>query len=420
MSRISSRARAIAPSATLAIAERVAELRARGVTVHDLGLGEADWPASAVASERLARIARTGRSRYTAVQGVLDLRRAAARWFNRSFFRQTRGAGYVPVATPDEVVVGTGSKYLLYAAVMALCEPGDEVVLLAPYWTSYPDVVRLAGAVPVVVPTDADEGWVPPVERIADAMTPRTRLVLFNSPSNPTGRVWPVDRVMALCEAILERDDVYLLADEIYGELVYGAARHVSPVTHSPRMHRRTIVSTGLSKAWSMGGWRVGVALVADPELRRAIVRINGATISCAPSAIQDAAAVAFDDDAHVAALRADFAGRAAIAARRLAAMGLRAYPPEGAFYAFADVTPLLGAVVDGRTLRTPSDVAMALLEDAHVACVGGEAFGDGRHVRLSFVLQPDALEAAFDALEAFVLRHRVLPAGHRAPIMVP
>jgi aspartate aminotransferase len=305
-----------------------------------------------------------------------------------------------------------------------LCDPGDEVVLLAPYWVSYPDMVRLVGATPVVVPSTAGEGFVPPIERIADAITDRTRLVFLNSPCNPTGRVWEPRRIEQLCDLILAHEDVVLLSDEIYGQVVFGGAKHVSPAVHSPRMRERLVLTGGLSKAYSMGGWRIGHACVADADIRDALARVGANTISCAPSVTQDAAVAALDAWERVEAMRADFERRAALLARRLNAMGLPTLPPQGAFYAFADVTCLLGARAGGRTLRTTGDVAWAFLEDARVASVAGDAFGDDGHVRFSFVRPEAELEAACDALEAFVLRHvrrgtvpaRPAPTGQPAP----
>jgi aspartate aminotransferase len=417
MTALSRRVRNIGPSATLEISETVAKLRAAGTHVHDLGLGEADLDAPAPACDALARIARTRRSRYTEVAGAIELRRAITRSLNRSFFDQTSGDTYMPGYGPDEIIVGAGSKHLQYSAVQALCNPGDEVILLAPYWVSYPDMVRMADATPVVVDSGPDDGFVPSIDDIAAAITPRSRLVFLNTPGNPAGQVWTRRQVGELCDLVLAHENLILVSDEIYSGLVFGDARHVSPVTHSERMRRRTILTAGLSKTHAMGGWRIGYAAVADGEILRGMKAVAACTVSCAPSLIQDSAVHAIEDRAHVCAMRIEFERRARHFGERLGAMGLPALPTRGAFYAFADVRALFGAEVQGRPLESSHDVAMALLDDARVASVPGECFGAPGFVRFSFVRPLEALDAACDAIEAFVLRYRrVSPEPGPAP----
>jgi len=323
------------------------------------------------------------------------------------FYRQTSGSDYLPGYGPDDIIVSAGSKQLHYSAVLALCDPGDEVIIISPHWVSYPDVVRMAGAVPVFVSATAEEGFVPPVERIAEAITERTRLIFLNSPNNPTGQTWPHENINALSELVLSHDDLYLLSDEIYAELTFGSTMHISPVIHSERMRRRTILTTGLSKAWSMGGWRIGYAGIADGAVMSAVRRITANTISSVASVTQDAAVHALEDRVHVSGMRADFSKRAALVSGRLNRMGLATHAPHGAFYAFADVSCLFGAEVAGRRLESSADVAWAMLHEAHVAGVAGKAFGDDTHVRFSYVRSGDELTAACDALEAFVLRYQ-------------
>jgi len=400
-------------SATLDINEKVAAMRADGVEVFDLGIGEADYPAPQSASDALAAAAAEGKSRYTEVQGTPELREAICAAVNGMLDGQLLAAGRVDEPKrenwfdPADVVVSVGSKHLQYSSVLAMCDPGDEVLVQAPYWVSYPDMIRLAGAEPVVVPSCADEGFVPPIDRIANAITDRTRLIFLNSPNNPTGRVWSASQVASLCDLVLSRENLYLLSDEIYGQLVFGDATHVSPAVYSREMRDRVILTSGLSKAYSMGGWRVGYAIVTDGEIREALARIGANTISSAPSMTQDAAVHALGASERVEAMRADFESRAALMHSRLNAMGLPTLTPQGAFYAFADVSSLFGSAVEGRTIRGSDDVAWAFLVDAGVASVAGAAFGDDRHVRFSFVRPLEQLQAACDALEAFVLRCR-------------
>jgi len=407
MTPLSRRVCSIAPSATLEISETVSQLRVAGIHVHDLGLGEADFPAPAAASEALARIAASRQSRTTEGQGAIELRRAIARSLNRTFYDQTGGNDHLPCFGPNEVLVGAGSRHLQYTAIQALCDPGDEVLLFAPYWESYLDRVQMADATPVVVSAGPETGFIPSIDDIEAAITERTRLVFLNSPANPTGRVWTRSQIGELCELILAHDGVYLVSDEIYAGLVFDGARHVSPVTYSERMRARTILTSGLSRTHAMGGWRVGYAAIADRELMAGMRRIAASTISCLPSIIQDAAVHALEDRSHVCGMRIEFERRARRFNHRLNAMGLPALPTQGGFHAFADVSSLFGAEVHGKPMHTSLDVARALLADARVACVAGEAFGDPGHIRFSFVRPLTELDAACDAIEAFVLRHR-------------
>ena len=409
MSRVSKRLQHVAGSATLEINEKISALRAEGVRVYDLGIGEADWPTPPDASAALVRAAETGTSRYTEVQGIRPVREAVCDAANRDVAAQAaewkRSAG--PPYTPDDVVVSVGSKHLQYSAVLAMCDPGDEVIVQAPYWVSYPEMIRLAGVRPVVVQAGAKDGFVPPVDRVARAITDKTRIVFLNSPNNPTGQVWAREHIAELCELILRHDNCCLLSDEIYGPLVYGETAHVSPAFYSPLLRDRLILTSGLSKAYSMGGWRIGWALVKNPEVRAAISRVGANTISSAPSVIQDACVAALGAGDRVEEMRRDFEKRAELMNRRLNAMGLPVVPSRGAFYVFPDVSSLFGATVGGRELKNTHDVVWALLEDAAVASVAGDYFGSSRHVRLSYVRPVDELDAACDAMEAFVLRHR-------------
>ena len=414
MGHVSERLKQIAPSATLAISEKVAELRAAGKHVHDLGLGEADYPTPEVVTRGLHKVEASGVSRYTEVQGTKELREAVSKALATCFHMpppsknsRVHTCGNDPTYDPDEVIVSAGSKFLLYSAVLATCDQDDEVILLAPYWVSYPDLVRLAGARPVVVQSTREEGFIPPIERIARAVNDRTRLIFVNSPANPTGQVWSQGQLKALSDLVLSHDDLYLVSDEIYGLIVFGKNMHYSPASFSEEMRRRTILTSGLSKAYSMGGWRIGFAAVADEQIRAAMLRIAANTISSVPSVTQDASVHAFKAWKRVAKMRADFERRAAVMDRRLNGMGLNALAPKGAFYVFADVSSLFGAAVNGRSLQSAGDVSMAILEEANVASVAGEEFGNDSHIRLAFVRPVPELERACDALEAFVSRFR-------------
>jgi len=346
--------------------------------------------------------------------GAIELRRAISRSLNRSFYDQTDGYAYLPSYGPEEIIVSTAPSHLQAAVAGALCRPGDEALLFAPYRESYPGMVRMAGATPVVVSAGSEAGFVPSVDAVEAALTTRTRLVFLNCPGNPGGRVWTRTQIGDLCDLVLAHDGLYLVSDETCAGFVYGEARHFSPVIHSERMRQRTIITSGVSRKRGSRGWRIGYAAIADTELMAGVRTAARRVVSSLPSATQGAAARALEDRARACAMRIEFERRAGHLTRRLCAMGLPTLPVQGGFYAFANVSSLFGAKIEGVTLQSARDVATALLGDARVASVAGECFGTPDYIRLPFVRPMEALDATCDAIEAFALRHRpaVLPAG--------
>ncbi len=389
--RLSRRALSIQPSATLAVDARAKALAAAGRAIVNFGVGEPDFRTPPAASEAGLEAIREGFTRYTPTAGIGPLREAICEKLSRD-----NGLDY----SPDQIVVSTGAKQSLYNAFQVLCEVGDEVLIPSPYWVTYPEQVRLAGGVPVCVETDESRGYRLDPEALEAAVTPRTRLLVVNSPNNPTGAVYPREDVEAVAEFVL-RHDLYLISDEIYERLVYHGAVHVSPAALSPEVKRRTVVVNGASKAYAMTGWRVGYA-AAELPVARAMADLQGHVTSNASSVGQKALLGALRGDAAaVEAMVVEFQARRDYMVRRLQEMpGLTVPEPAGAFYVFPSLPGLYGRELAGKLIRDGGDLAMVLLEEAGVAVVPGAAFGRPDAVRLSYATSMDDIERGLDRME--------------------
>ena len=391
-SPLSGRVRALAPSATLAALGRVRALRDQGVEVLDLTAGEPDFPPPPAAEEGARRAIAEHRGRYTPAPGIPELRAAVAERLGRDF-----GLDYAP----EEVVVTEGAKLGICQALLCLVDPGDEVLFPAPYWTSYPEMVKLAEGVPVPVPCGAD--LLPDPAAFERARTPRTKVVLLNTPNNPTGRVYPKE-LLAELGAWAERHGLCVVSDEIYAALCYGGAEHHSPLAVAPGLRERSFWVGGMSKAYAMTGWRMGF-LAASAPLASALARLQS-QLASSPNAISQYASLAAlrGADADVARMREHFAQR-----RDLVVAGLRELPgvtcpePEGAFYAFPNVSAHLGRrdPETGRTVATVDDLAALLLDADRVAVVAGSAFGSPDAIRLSFANSEQVLTEALRRIGA-------------------
>ena len=392
---IAQRADAIAPSATMAITMRAAELRASGRPVIGYGAGEPDFPTPDHIVEAAVSAARDPRShRYSPAPGLPELRKAIAEKTRRdSGFEVDAGA----------VVVTNGGKQAVYLTCQVLIDPGDEVLVPAPYWVTYPAAVELAGGVPVVVPTDEASGFTLDLDRLDDLVTDRTKMLIFVSPSNPTGAVYPEEQVAAVGRWAAERG-IWVLTDEIYEHLVYGEATFSSIPVAAPEAAPRTVVVNGVAKTYAMTGWRVGW-LIGPPEVVGGASRIQSHLSSNVANVSQRAALAAVGGplDA-VAAMRSAFDRRRMLMVDRLNAIpGITCREPEGAFYAFPDVTGLLDRDLNGRSATTTLELCAVLLDEAEVAFVPGEAFGAPGFVRLSFALSDEDLVEGLDRLARLV-----------------
>ncbi len=374
-------ARSIQEPATLLMARRSRELRAQGKDIIDLSLGEPDHDPPAFALEAAQAAIRGPWHKYPPVNGFADVREAIAAKFERD-----NGLKY----TPDQIVISTGAKHSIMNAVMALCGPGDEVVIPAPYWVSYSEQVKLAGATPVIVPSTLEEDWKAPVKRIAAAITPRTRLLLFSSPCNPSGSVLTRAELEALAEVVARHPQLMVIADEIYEHIVFSGA-HVS-FAALPGMAERTITVNGLSKAFALTGWRIGY-IGAPLWVAQACTRIQGQFTSGANSIAQRVTKACVEaDPALLAPMRADFLRRRDLTLKALRNIpGWRCNVPQGAFYLLPDVS----AAFNGTTIKGAVDLSLHLLDAAGVSLVEGESFGAPTTLRISYATSDAKLTEA-------------------------
>ena len=384
----------IAPSATLAMAASARALKAEGFDVLDFALGEPDFPTPENIQEAAIAAMRAGHTHYTPPAGIPELRLALARHYS-----EARG---LPTE-PAQVVVSNGAKQSIHNTLMATCGPGDEVIIPAPYWVSYSDLVKLSGAEPVLIETTAAEGFKLSPERFRAAVTPKSKLLMLNSPSNPTGVVYDRDELAALADAVLETN-VGVLSDEIYEQLCYDGAEPTCFATLRPGLADRTITISGVSKSYAMTGWRIGWA-VAPVPVAKFMTDIQSQETSNPGSVSQYAAleAITGPQDS-VAAMLAEFAKRRRYVLERVEGLpGVTCLPPGGAFYAFLDVSAHLGRSFGGEEVRNSTDFCLTALSQAKVALVMGSAFGAEGFARMSFATSLPTLKRGFDALEQFL-----------------
>ena len=389
------RLRAVAPSATLAMSARAAELRAKGVDVVAFGVGEPDFePPRAVLDAAKKAIDDGLTSKYTAVTGIAPLKKAICA-------ATARARGWEP--TPDMVTVSVGAKHALFNVALALYQAGDEVVIPAPYWVSYPEQVRIVGATPVHVVTREDDGWRMSPAQLEAALTPKTKAVVLCSPSNPTGTAYSRAEMSALL-GVLRAHDCWLVVDEIYAELVYDGFEHASAAQLAPDLRARTVIIDGVSKSYAMTGWRIGWS-IAPREVAKALDVVQGQSTTN-PSAVAQYAAVAA-----LSGSQEDVEKMRAVFEKRRGAMvsGLRSLPgvkcrmPEGAFYAFADCRGLYGLKWGEKSLATDEDIAFWLLDRAHVAAVPGGPFGAPGYVRFSYATSEERIAKGIEAMRAAI-----------------
>jgi aspartate aminotransferase len=393
MIRLSDRINALQPSATFAIKAHAAELRASGREIVDLSVGEPSGDPPVEATKAGIDAIRQGRNRYTPVAGLPELRRAIA----DHYIAQGFDCG------PANVMVTMGAKQALYNLAMALYQPGDEVIVFSPYWVSYLPQLQLAGAAPVVVPTLPEDGFQPDIDRVAAAITPRTRGILINSPSNPSGCVVERSRQAALAE-LARKHDLVVQSDEIYGAFTWEGHEHTCFPTLSDDAHGRTVVLGAVSKSHAMTGWRVGWMVGPEPVIK-ACCRLQGHSTSgvCAVNQAAAVAAVRAPASYHPP-IRAGLDKRRHHMADRLADLpGIELGPlPGGSFYAFPAVDGLFGRTTpEGAVLGSAMDVADFLLMTAGVAVVPGEAFGEPRCVRICYALDWPILDQGLDRIQA-------------------
>ncbi|MEM0898766.1 MAG: pyridoxal phosphate-dependent aminotransferase [Pseudomonadota bacterium] len=385
----------VKPSATIAVSTKARELKAAGRDVIGLGAGEPDFDTpdniKAAAIEAIGR----GETKYTAVPGIQELREAISAKFKRE-----NGLDY----TADQVIVGTGGKQVLYNAFGATLNPGDEVVIPAPYWVSYPDMVLLNGGEPVFVSTTLENNFKLTADELEAAITPKTKWFIFNSPSNPSGAAYTYDEMKALTDVLLKHPQVWVLTDDMYEHLCYGDFEYFTPAQVEPKLYGRTLTMNGVSKAYAMTGWRIGYA--AGPiELIKAMTKVQGQQTSGTCSIAQWAAVEALNGTQDFIPERRDiFEERRNLVVSMLnQATGIKCPMPEGAFYVYPSCAGLIGKTApSGKVMETDEDFVTELLEAEGVAVVHGSAFGLGPNFRISYATSTEALTEACERIQRF------------------
>ena len=383
MTELARRTQGIKPSITLAIAAKAGKLRAEGVDVVNFSAGEPDFDTPQRIKAAAIEALRKGMTKYTDVKGIEPLREAVVQKYKREFDLNYRR---------EDVLVSCGAKHSLYNIFQAVINPGDEVVIPAPYWVSYSDMALLAGGISKLIPTNETTGFRIAADQLSAALSPRTRVFVLNSPCNPTGATYDRDELIAIGGA-LEKHDCLIISDDIYEKIIYDGGRFHSLVDLCPGLVERTILVNGVSKTYAMTGWRIGYA-VGPADVMAAAAKIQSQSTSNPTSIAQAAALEAIQgnqDD--VAKMVQEFHKRRDAIVERLNSInGIRCLKPQGAFYVFPNVGGLFGKQRKGKRLNTPCDVADFLLEEAKVAVVPGEDFGSREHVRFSYATSLDEI----------------------------
>jgi aspartate aminotransferase len=394
MIRISTLATSVKPSATIAAGAKARPLKAAGITVFDFSLGEPDFNTPVHICAAAEKAARTGDTHYTATSGTADVKAAICKWY-KSFHGLD--------CSPENVIVSNGAKHSIHNALAATVGPGDEVLIPTPYWVSYSDLVSMTGATPITIPTTAASGFKLDPAHLRAAVGPRTRMLMLNSPCNPTGTVYSRAELEALVDA-LDGADASILSDEIYEQLTYGSVKPTCVATLRPWLKERTITISGASKSYAMTGWRMGWAIAPAPVVK-AMDAIQSQETSCTSSVSQAALVAALTGPQEcVATMRAEFAVRRELTCRLLQQIPAITLPvPDGAFYAFFDVSPYFGKTFKDRLVTDSLGFCAALLEQAHVNLVPGVAFGAEGFVRMSFATSRHTIETGIGRLKEWL-----------------
>ena len=388
------RASAIAPSATLAITARANQLKAEGHSVIAFGVGEPDFDTPKYIRDAAVDALNRGMTRYTAAAGTLELRQAICEKLLRD-----NGLSY----QPNEIVVSNGAKHALFNICSVLINPGDEVLLPAPYWVSYVEMIRLAGGVPVIIEGKPEEDFIVTADMMRPYVTEKTKALILNSPNNPNGCVWRPDQLKAIAELAVEKQ-FYVISDEIYEKLIYDGEKHVSIATFGDAIKAQTIVVNGVSKSYAMTGWRIGYA-AGPAKIMKVISSFQSHTASAPNSMAQHASTVALHGgEDTIRAMHDEFDRRRQLIVGLINEIdGLSARMPKGAFYVMMDVSGLFGKSHGGHVIHDVAEFGQVLLDSKYVAVVPGNAFGDDRHVRLSYATSSENIREGLRRIAEFV-----------------
>ena len=390
MTKLSDRLNRLAPSATLAMSQKSGEMKAQGIDVINMSVGEPDFNTPDHIKEAAKKAIDENYSRYSPVPGYIELRKAIA-----EKLKKENGLEY----STNEILVSNGAKQSVCNTVMALVNDGEEVIIPAPYWVSYPQMVKLAGGEPVIVEAGFEQNFKMTPEQLEAALTPKTRMLILCSPSNPTGSVYSEEELRGLAEVIKRHEGLYVLADEIYEHINY-VGKH-SSIAHIEGMRERTIIVNGVSKAYAMTGWRIG--FIAAPEwIVKGCNKLQGQYTSGPCSVSQKAAEAAYTTSQEcVETMRKAFERRRDLIVELAKDIpGLEVNKPEGAFYLFPKCSSFFGKSYNGKKIENSTDLAMFLLEVGHVATVGGDAFGDPYCFRMSYATSDDNIREAMKRIK--------------------
>jgi aspartate aminotransferase len=390
MIAISKMAAAVKPSATLAAGAKAKQMKAEGIHVYDFSLGEPDFPTPEHICAAALKAMKDGQTHYTAASGTIELRNAVAQYYKKLGL----------TVSAEQIIISNGAKHSIHNALASMVGPGDEVIIPTPYWVSYSDLVEMTGATYTLVPTTHECDFKMTPAQLKAAITPKSRLLMLNSPSNPTGSVYTKQELEALADIVLG-SNLTVLSDEIYEKLLYGDAKATCFATLRPALPERTITISGVSKSYAMTGWRIGWA-VGPANVVKAMGNVQSQETS-SPSSISQAAAVAAlnGEQECVEKMRKEFEARRDLVCKRLSAMpGVICPVPGGAFYAFFNVEKHFGRTLAGKKVTDSASFCQVALENAHVNLVQGSAFGAEGYVRMSYATSREQINGGLDRLE--------------------
>ncbi len=391
---VSNKAKNIKASTTLAIDSKFKAMKAEGLDVVGFGAGEPDFDTPEYIKKAAIEAINTGKTKYTPAAGTMELRKAVAEKFSRE-----NGLSY----EPTQIVVSNGAKHSLVNAFMAILNPGDEVIIPAPFWVSYPEMVKLADGVPVVVESTEDADFKVTVDTLEKALTDKTRAIVLNSPSNPTGMVYTEDELKAIADFAV-KNDLYVISDEIYEHLIYEG-KHVSIASLGEEIKNRTIIINGVSKTYAMTGWRIGFAAAA-PEIAKIMANVQSHA-SSNPNSIAQAATVAALSGGmeEIEVMKKAFVERRNYMVDRINSIdGVSCKKPNGAFYVLMNISKIKGRTIAGKLIETSDDFAELFLQEAKVAVVPCSGFGNDDFVRWSYAVSMDTIREGLDRLEKFLV----------------
>lgn len=390
---LSKKAKAVKPSSTLAITAKAKELKSKGVDIVGFGAGEPDFNTPENINQVAIDAIQTGFTKYTPASGTLELKEAISKKF-----KEFNNLDY----SPNQIVISNGGKHSLTNIFSAILNPGDEVIILAPYWLSYPEIVKLADGVPVYIRGEKEQGYKVNAKQIEEAITERTKALILNTPSNPTGMVYSREELQEIADVVV-KNDIYVVSDEMYEYLIYGGDEHVSIASLGEEIYKRTITCSGVSKSYSMTGWRIGYT-GSSVEIAKLMSSVQSHQTSNPNSIAQKAATEAINGplDA-VNAMKVEFNKRRIYMKERIDKIpNVSALEPKGAFYFFVDVNEILSKEYKGEKITTTGRLAEILLEDYSVAVIPCEDFGFPDHIRLSYAISMEQIQKGIDRIENF------------------